>query len=41
MAKASPSMRLIKADANKQRSAEESEAVDWEAMAETSRSVQE
>jgi transposase len=32
---------LIKADANKQRSAEESEAVDWEAMAETSRSVQE
>ncbi|MDQ0456191.1 transposase [Rhizobium paknamense] len=32
---------LIKADANKQRSAEGSEAVDWEAMAETSRSVQE
>jgi hypothetical protein len=32
---------LIKADANKQRSAEGSEAVDWEAMAETRRSVQE
>ncbi|SSC69707.1 unnamed protein product [Ciceribacter sp. T2.26MG-112.2] len=32
---------LIKADANKQRSAEGSEAVDWESMAETSRSVQE
>ena len=32
---------LIKADANKQRSAEGSEPVDWEAMAETRRSVQE
>lgn len=30
----------IKADANKHRSAEGSEAVDWEAMAETRRSVQ-
>ena len=30
---------LIKADANKQRSAEGSEAVDWEAMAATRRSV--
>src|SRR6186713_1001365 len=32
---------LIKADANKQRSADASEAVDWEAMAATRRSVQE
>ena len=32
---------LIKADANKQRSAEGSEAVDWEAMAATRRSVRE
>ena len=32
---------LIKADANRQRSAEGSELVDWEAMAETRRSVQE
>ena len=32
---------LIRADANKQRSAEGSEPVDWEAMAETRRSVQE
>jgi len=32
---------LIKADANKQRSAEGSETVDWSAMAETRRSVQE
>ena len=32
---------LIKADANKQRSAEGSEEVDWEAMAATSRSVRE
>ena len=32
---------LIRADANKQRSAEGSEAVDWEAMAETRRSVRE
>jgi IS5 family transposase len=32
---------LIKADANKQRSAEGSEPVDWRAMAETRRSVQE
>ncbi len=32
---------LIKADANKQRSVEGSEAVDWKAMAETRRSVQE
>src|SRR6202521_1710613 len=32
---------LIKADANKQRSAEGSEAVDWEAAARTRRSVQE
>uniref|UniRef100_UPI0037841D06 transposase n=1 Tax=Inquilinus sp. TaxID=1932117 RepID=UPI0037841D06 len=32
---------LIKADANKQRSAEGSEAVDWEGMAATRRSVQE
>ena len=31
---------LIKADANRQRSAEGSEPVDWEAMAETRRSVQ-
>jgi hypothetical protein len=33
--------RLIKADANKQRSAEGSEDVDWEAMALTRRSVRE
>src|SRR5918992_363347 len=32
---------LIKADVNKQRSVEGSEPVDWEAMAATSRSVQE
>jgi hypothetical protein len=32
---------LIKADANKQRSAEAPEQVDWKAMAETRRSVQE
>src|SRR6187200_399363 len=32
---------LIEADANRQRSAEGSEPVDWEAMAETRRSVQE
>ena len=32
---------LIRADANKQRSAEGSEPVDWKAMAETRRSVQE
>ena len=32
---------LIRADANRQRSAEGSEPVDWEAMAETRRSVQE
>ena len=32
---------LIKADANKQRSAEASEDVDWEAMALTRRSVRE
>jgi hypothetical protein len=32
---------LIKADANKQRSADDKEDVDWEAMATTRRSVQE
>ena len=32
---------LIRADANKQRSAERSEPVDWRALAETRRSVQE
>ena len=41
-AKASPSMRsLIKADANKQRSAEGAEPVDWKAMAKSRRSVKE
>jgi hypothetical protein len=32
---------LIKADANKQRSAEASEEIDWDAMAATRRSVRE